>query len=391
MPSTSAVAREVVEYYKENFINHPVGTGPFLLPEYKQTNKITYTRNPKYRKRFYPSEASEEFIKAGFLKDAGRPIPMVDKIVVTILEESQPRWLNFVKGNFDFVRLEKDNFDMVVNRDNLQLREEFSSKSLQLQSLVELDVTYMGFNHDLELFKNKKLRQAMSLAFDPKEQSKLFYNDFGVPAQSIVPPTIDGSIKDYKNPFVGRDLEKAKALLAEAGYPEGKGLPTITLDTSSGTDHRQIAEHFANKMKDIGIQVLVRQNTWPELQNKVRSQNFMMFSMAWGGDYPDAENFLQLLYSKNRSPGPNSTGYSNPLYDRLYETILVMNDSPERTAIYEKMYRIAAEEVPMIYGQHRRYFYASQSWLKNYLQNDNPFGVEVYWDVDLAKKNQTSK
>ena len=104
MPFTYVVAKEVVDHYGKEFLNHPVGTGPFVLPKFEQTNKIVYAKNPTYRKKYFPTEASEEFVEKGYLKDAGKQIPFVEKVIVNILVEDQPRWLNFQKGNIDYLR-----------------------------------------------------------------------------------------------------------------------------------------------------------------------------------------------------------------------------------------------------------------------------------------------
>ncbi len=377
-----AVPREAVEHYGPAFLNHPVGTGAFILPEFKQTNKIVYVKNTKFRNKTYPTDASDEL--KNLLEDAGKPLPLVDKIEVEIVIESQPAWLNFQKGNSDYMGVPKDNFASAIQGNTLS--DDLKAKGIELIVEPSLDVTYVAFNHDSELFKNKKLRQAMYLAQDIVKQNELFYNNTGLPAESIVPPGISGHIKMYKNPFRGPDLEKAKKLLAEAGYPEGKGLPEITYDCPSSTVSRQIGEHFKQEMAKVGINIKVVQNPWPELQSKVQKRTIMTYGMAWGADYPDAENFLQLLYGPNRSPGPNGSGYNNPEFNQLYKSSSMMQDSPERTALYEKMYRIAAEDVPMMYGVHRQSYVVKHGWLRNYISTDFEVGQAQYLNVDQEKK-----
>lgn len=388
MTFTSAVAKEVVEHYGNEFLNHPVGTGPFLLPEFKQTNRIEYTANPNYREKTFPCESTEEY--AAIAKEyCGKKVPLVEKIVVNIVREDQPRWLNFQKGNLDFIAIPKDNFDSAVTPTN-ELAGELATKGIQLLIQPSLDVTYTAFNHDLEVFKNKKLRQAMSLAYDVSTSNKLFYNNRALPAQSIVPPGIAGNIKGYENPYRGygkaEQIEKAKKLLAEAGFPEGKGLKEFTYDCPSSTVSRQIGEYFKQQMAQIGIKIKVMQNSWPELQKKIDKRQVELWGIAWGADYPDAENFLQLLYGPNRVPGANGSGYDNPEFNRLYASASVMQDTPERTALYEKMVRMAAEETPWIYGVHRQNYVLKHSWLKNYVITDFDAGTAAYLDVDLAAK-----
>jgi oligopeptide transport system substrate-binding protein len=393
MTFTSAVAKEVVEFYGNEFLNHPVGTGPFVLPEFKQTNRIEYTKNLNFREKTFPCDASEEF-QAVAKEYCGKKLPLVEKIVVNIIKEDQPRWLNFQKGNLDYISIPKDNFDAAVTPTN-ELASDLSKKGIQLLIQPSLDVTYTAFNHDLEMLKNKKLRQAMSLAYDVNTSNKLFYNNRALAAQSLVPPGIAGHIDGFQNPYRGHgkaeQIERAKKLLAEAGYPEGKGLKELTYDCPSSTVSRQIGEYFRQQMAQIGVKIKVVQNTWPELQNKIDRRQVELWGIAWGADYPDAENFLQLLYGPNRSPGANGSGYNNAEFNRLFASSAVMQDSPERTALYEKMVRMAAEETPWIFGVHRQSYVLKHNWLKNFVITDFDAGTAQYLDVDLDAKLEAVK
>jgi oligopeptide transport system substrate-binding protein len=392
MPFTFVVSREVVEYYGPQFLNHPVGTGAFMLPEFRQTLKMTYKKNPTFRKKLFPSEASEEF--KHMLANAGKQLPLVDKLVVSIIEETQPRWLNFQKGKIDFLEIPKDNFDSAVTPDR-GLTDSLGKKGIELKITPSLDVTYIGFNHDNKTFQNVKLRRAMMLAYDVNEANRLFYNKTALPAQSVIPPGITGYIKNFKSPYRLENREKAvamaKQLMVEAGHANGEGLPVITYDCAAGTDSRQQGDYFAKQMAQIGIKVKVVSNPWPQLQSKITKRTIELYGIAWGADYPDAENFLQLLYGPNRAPGANGSGYDNPEFNRLFKVSSVMQDSPERTALYEKMYRMAAEEVPWIYGVHRQTFMLQQGWLKNYISTDFEAGRAKYLDLNLNKKTELLK
>lgn len=387
MPFTFAVSREVVEKYGKEFLNHPVGTGAYMLESFSPSSKrIEYTKNPNFRKKLFPSEGSEEF--KSMLVDAGKELPFAEKVVINVITESQPRWLNFRKGKLDYSVVDKDNFDSVVKAGN-KLAPELSEKGINLDISASLDVTYTAFNHDLELFKNIDLRRALSLAVDTHESNKLFYNNTALPAQSVIPPGIAGYMKDYKSPYGERDLARAKEYLAKAGYPDGKGLPVITYDCPSSSTSRQIGELFKKHMSDIGVNIQVNQNTWPELQKKINTRQVMLFGIAWGADYPDAENFLQLLYGPNKSPGSNGSGFNNPVFNQLFEKSSVMQDSPERTALYEKLNRMAAEELPWMYGVHRQNYTVKHNWLKNYISTDFEAGQAQYLNIDLEEKNKS--
>ncbi len=391
MPFTYAVPKEAVQKYGKEFINHPVGTGPFITGKYTQGNKIVYTKNPNYRDEFYPTEGSPGDKEKGLLKDAGKKIPLVDKIIVKIMTEEQTRWLNFKKGKLDSMSIPTEEFANVMIPGK-GLSDDFKSKGIVERKVVGLDVTYNAFNHENELFKtNKKLRQAMSAAFDRENFNKKFFQGISQPAQSVVPPNIAGHINGFKGPYQNLNIELAKKLLAEAGFPEGKGLKEITLHYTYSTKSRQMAEVFQQNMSKIGIKIKPVGVTWPELVKLVNTKQTMMYSMAWGADYPDAENFLQLLYSKNGAPGANGANYNNQEFDSMFEKAALMEDSPERTALYEKMYKFAAEEVPWIIGFHRVTYGLIHGWVENSKSIEFDHGMVKYKNVDMAKKAELLK
>jgi oligopeptide transport system substrate-binding protein len=382
MPFTVAVPKEAVEHYGPEFLNHPVGTGPFILPNFDQSNLITYLKNPNYREKYYPSD-DPQF--------SGRKVPFLDRINVHILVESQPRWLNFTKAKMDVIELPKDNYEQALTKER-GLNDELKAKGIFHSSNPLLDVTFYAFNHEDPLFKNNvKLRQAMSLAFDRKRMNDLFYVGTGMLANGVIPPGLAGFDPNFKNPFIEFDLVKAKQLLKDAGYPEGKGLPEIVVETVSSTQERQMMELFTKNMKDIGINVRPNFNTWPELVNKMNKKQFMIYTMAWHADYPDAENYLGLLYCPNKTPGSNGSNYCNSKYDEMFRKVAVMPDSPERTKLYAQMNKMIALEVPWMLGLHRTKEYLSQGWVKNFVYSEYFNHLYQYLDVDMEKKKELSK
>ncbi len=386
MVYTYATPREAVEFYGKEFINNPVGTGPFMTGTYNQAKRIEYVKNPNYRDVFYPTEGSEADKKAGLLADAGKKLPLVDKLVVQIITESQPGWLSFEKGKTDLFGIPKDNFDAVVSPSK-SVTDKYAKKGIVLEVSPDLDITYTAFNHEDPLFKsNKKLRQAMSMAYNGEEANQLFYNGTGILAQTILPPGIGGYDPDYKNPYREYNIEKAKKLLAEAGYPDGKGLPVMKYDTTSSTVSRQMSEYFAKQMAKINVKVEVQTNTWPQLTKKVKTKQTQLFGMAWLGDYPDAENFLQLIYGPNSAPGPNGSNYNDPAFNKAYEISSKMQPGPERAEKYKKLAQSAAEDVAYIYGVHRTSFVVKHSWLRNYKFSTFSHGHAKYYSIDMKKK-----
>lgn len=387
MPFTYVVAKEAVAKYGKEFINHPVGTGPYVLPIFDQGKKITYTKNPTFREKFYPSDASPEL--KHLLGDAGKKLPLVDKVVVHVMKETQPAWLKLNKGEIDYYSVPKDNFASAI-KDN-KLSPDLAKKGFILEIAPALDVTYTAFNFENKLFHNKKLRQALYLAFDEKKSNELFFNNTAFPAQSVIPPGIAGNIKDYVNPFKGLKLEEAKKMLAEAGYPDGKGLPELKYDIPDSTVSRQSGEFFQQQMAQIGVKIKIVTSPWPEFQAKVKKKAVEIYGLAWGADYPDAENFLQLFYGPNKSPGANGSNYDNPEFNKAFEDAVIMQDSPERTAKYEKLNKFLAEEVVAMFGVHRQSYILEHGWLKNYHPTDLHHDAVQYLNIDTTKKAELLK
>jgi len=385
MPATGVVAREVVEEYGAEFLNHPVGTGAFKLSEYNPAAKIVYVKNPTYRHEVYPSEGEPEDQARGLLADAGKPLPLVDKIVMTVHVESQPQWLNFMQGNLDAAPIPKDNFAQAIDPKTKELMPDMKAKGILLFKEPSLDITHTSFNMtDPLVGKNKLLRQAISMAVNTPEEIDLFYNGRAISAEGPIPPGLAGYDPNLKNPYKVYSVEKAKEYLKKAGYPDGKGLPPLEYLSLADTTARQMTEYFQKEMAAIGIQIKVQTFSWPEFQQSLKNKKGQMWSFAWGADYPDAENFLQLFYSKNGSPGPNDSNYSNPEFDKLYEKSLTLNDSPERTALYKKMAAIVIEDTPWAFGTHRVTYGLTHPWLKNYKPHEFNHGMAKYYRIDTS-------
>ena len=383
-PHLFVVPQEAVQHYGPEFMNHPVGTGPFSMKQFSaQANKLVFYKNPTFREKLFPQEAAEKY--KYLLRNAGKQLPLLDSIEAHIMLEGRPRDLKFQAGELDYTEIPNDNLDIIPAK---ELTPAMKSKGIKLEYTPSINIHYVAFNHLNKLFKdNPKLRQAMSMALDRKEFNELFYSGLSAPAASIVPPGIVGHRADYESPY-HYDLEKAKQYLAEAGYPGGKGLPKITLDVGDRTISRQMGEYFQRSMAKIGIKIEVIPNPFPELHKKVRhTKSTMLFSLTWVGDYPDAENFLQILYGPNKAPGSNGSNFDNPKFNELFEKAVVMQDSPQKRALYEQLNQMAAEQVPLIYLIHPVRYVMYHSWLQNYVLAPNFVrATDQYLDIDVEKK-----
>jgi ABC-type transport system substrate-binding protein len=378
------VPQEAVQYYGAEFLNHPVGTGPFTLQEFKpQLRKLVYHKNPTFRDKRFPNEAAEAY--QNLLVDAGKKLPLVDKIITHIIPEEQPRWLKFQQGAIDIADISNDNIALEVVKGG-KITPQLQNKGVQLCLERAQFTGFFAINNGHELFKNNvKLRQALSLAFNAQRYNELFFDGTAVLAQSIIPPGLSGYQEDYTNPYKIYDLAKAKQMLAAAGYPEGKGLPVITLDVHAATKHRQQGEFFKKCMEDIGVTIKVVPNIFPELIKKMDQKKTMMHTLSWSSDYPDADNFLQLFYKSDQSVGIG-TNFNDATYNTLYEKAMVMQPSAARTALYEQLNRIVAEQVPAIYAVHQVYPVLYHGWIKNYLWSNYGYGIEQYVNIDLPQK-----
>jgi ABC-type transport system substrate-binding protein len=361
MAGMTLYPKECVDHYGEDFDNHPVGTGPFRLVEWQKNAKYTLVRNEKYRKDLYPSEGSAEDKAAGRLADAGKQLPFADKVIVHEFSQSQPYWLQFRAGKSAWGRVpgefteevfeikSRDGNKKIWEKDekNNRVLADSYGKKYNYYPLPLLDFIYRAFNYEDEVVggeKGKKLRQAIMLAHDLNEENDLFYNGLNKVYAGIIPPGVGGFDDNVKNPYHGPDLEKAKKLLAEAGYPGGKGLPELQLCGGNNARTMEQAAAFIRNVKRIGVKIRYEAMRFAELSAKLKQKRCQMMGLAWGGDWPDAQNFIQLAYGPNKSPGSNNANYDNPKLNKIYEKASVMPDSPERNALYQQMNQIAIED-----------------------------------------------
>jgi len=390
-----AVPREAVEFYGPDFAGHPVGTGPYCLTDWKRNYRLVFTRNPKWpetgRKEYYPVRGESADLAAGLLADAGRPIPFIDRVVQYVVSDTSTMWLMFLSGQLEASGISRDNFEAVITGDR-RLTSALEKRGIKLYATPVLETYYVGFNmDDAVVGANKKLRQALTCAFNSGQYVK-FYNHRIVRASSPIPPGI-GGFEDIATPYPF-DLEQARRLLAEAGYPDGRDPQTgrrlaLTIDLGRANDPeaRAATELLVDFMRQIGVEITPVYNSWPAFLDRLDRGQVQLYQLGWVADYPDAENFLQLFYSPNRSPGPNHSNYANPECDALYEQIRVMPaDDPERLRLCRRMIQIIIEDCPWIFTHHPMDYIIHHPWLKNYKPHDFPYGMSKYYDIDIPAR-----
>jgi oligopeptide transport system substrate-binding protein len=404
MPFTAAVPHEAVEYYdgkvhdgktRDQFKFHPVGTGPFQLVEWDRSRLIRLVRNSHYQTTYFPISGWAEEDDARFRPDAGKQLPIIDELQLSIIRESIPAWLLFRQGYLDTSGVGKDVFHTVLDV-SLELTTEYKKRNIGLHRDVEPTTYYFVFNmEDPILGKNKKLRQALSSEFDEDLENAIFQNGININAQQLLPPGIYGYQPDFKNPYKQHDLVLAKKLIAEAGYPDGIDPNTgkalkINLDVvADDAESRQHAEFEKKQLEQIGVQIEIVENIWAKQQEKIDSGHFQIISFGWNADYPDPENFFFLFATKNIPPlGSNQARYSNPEFDRLFEEMSTMDNSPERLELIHKLNDILTEDCPGIWLMNYVRFALTQPWSPRIASNPMLAGGFKYVKVNSELRNQ---
>lgn len=406
MGYASIYPHEAVEHYGDEFRNHPVGTGPYVLDSFNPVYRAVYRANPDYRDVRVPDPENdpaqrwdgwEQDKAAGHLARAGDKLPLNDGVEIRFILEDQPRWLYFKNGYADFLNPPKDNVSEAIPQGDVS--EDLAARGVTVDRWTELGTVYTCLNTEDELLSNVDLRRAMALAFDHKWTVENLYSNQAIVATSLIPPGVAGytDYAPYHSPTGEAQVERAKEYLAKAGYPGGKDPETgrsirVTFESSgSGVTQRHFAQRFVDEMRRIGIEVDVVVNTFPQMTEKMRNKQFQVAGLAWGFDYPDAQNILQLLYGPNAAPGIGSANFKNAEFDALYVEASTLSDSPERTALYEKMARIVSDEVPWITRAHRIRPNLKHPWLHGFKYTEVTYSFWNYAWVDRADRDQRVK
>jgi ABC-type transport system substrate-binding protein len=379
----------------------PIGTGPYMMTEYVQDRRHVMKRNPNYRGEPYPCEGSDADRQAGLLDDCGKTMPFADTIVSTIVKEKVPRKELFKQGYLDVPEIERPEWgvDFQVDMDDSdEVKAAYQAKGFKFPMATDINSWYLGFNWmdpvvgkgdtPEQQLKNRKLRQALSIAIDWEEgYGRIFRSKGGVAAHGPVPPGVFGSREDEPRNFnpvthhlvegkvLRRPIEDAKKLLAEAGYPDGRDAQTgkplvLSYDYQRAPTPETKAEldWMVKQFAKLDIQLEIRATDYNQFQDKVHKGKHQIFWWGWLADYPDAENFLFLLYgpnSKSKHEGENTANYENPEYDRLYRRMQTLEDGPEKQKVIDQMVQIAREDAPWAWGYWPYVGLAFQPWVHN--------------------------
>ena len=394
------VAREVVEAYGDKIMEHPVGTGPFRLAEWRRSSRIVLERNPGYREVFYDEEApaGDARSQAIAAQLKGRRMPMLDRVEIAIIEESQPRWLSFLNEQTDLMeRLPNEFAPVVIPND--KLAPNLAKRGITMDRAPMVDITLAAlFNQDNPVVggytpEKVALRRAIALAYDSAQEIRLVRKAQAVPAQTAVAPLAFGYNPALKTSMSDHDPARARALLDLYGYvdrdgdgwrdqPDGSAL-VLEYATQPDQASRQLAELWEKSMKAVGLKIVFKVAKWPENLKASRAGKLMMWGVAWSATTPDADTFLALAYGPNKG-GANHARFALKEFDALYDRQKVLPDGPERERVIEEASKLMVAYVPYKLSCHRIATDLMQPWVIGFRRN--PFVREFYkfLDVDPA-------
>ncbi len=395
---------------------YPIGTGPYMLTVNNPNRKMMLVKNPHFHGERYPSDGEREDKAGRLLDDAGAPLPFIDKAIYSLEKEDIPVWNKFLQGYYDASGITSDSFDQAIRMDtagDAGLTDKMKEKGIRLLTGTSPTTYYIGFNMLDPVVGGvskaaRLLRRAIAIAIDQEESIAIFNNGRGIAMQGPLPPGIFGYREGESglNPYVytwvnGKPQRKpiadAKALLVEAGYPNGRdrasGKPLILhFDTTgTGPDDKAHYDWLRKQFEKIDIELVIRNTDYNRFQDKMLKGTAQLFQWGWHADYPDPENFLFLLYGPNAKVGKNgenATNYSNPRFDRLFDQMRNAENGPSRQAIINQMIEIVRADTPWASGFHPKIFGLYHSWYGNIKPNHMAYNTLKYVKIDPIRRTK---
>ena len=386
-PASGVVAREVVEAYPGQVGNHPIGTGPFKMGEWKRSDRIVLLAN-------------RDAILTGA---SGQRLPIIDRVEVKVAEEFQGRVLGFLSGSYDYLEQVPEAMTDVVIRDG-KLKPELAARGMELTRFPVLQTYYMWMNMEDAVVggygKDKvALRRAIALSYNNAEDIALLKKGFAIRAESPLPPNVLGYDPAYRSP-VSYDKALAAALLDRYGYtqrdPDGfrrdpAGQPlTLTMHSEATVGGRLRDEVWRKSLNAIGLRVVFKTDKKTEIIKASRIGKVQMFESNWIADFPDGDNFYQLLYGPH-SGRANYSRFNLPAYNQKYEQARALPDSPARQKLYVELNQLIHAYNPWVPLTHPISADIRHPWLKNYTRHPVEFTTWRYLDIDLAERDRLSK
>jgi ABC-type transport system substrate-binding protein len=403
-----AMAREVVEFYGDKIGEHPVGTGPFRITQWRRSSRIVLERNANYREVFYDERPAETDSRLQGIASSnkGKRLPLVDRVEISIIEENQPRWLAFLNGEHDVLEEVPHEFVSIATP-NGKLAPNMAKQGMQAVRYprAEVSVSYFAMeNPVVGGYEPHKvaLRRAISLAVDVGKEIVVARRGQAIPAQSPIGPETFGYEPKFKSEMSEYNLARAKALLDLHGYvdktgdgwreqPDGSPL---LLEYASQPDQqsRELIGLWKKNMDALGVRIDFKIAKWPENLKSSRAGKLMMWGVGWSTTLPDGDTFLALGYGPNKG-GANHARFDLSAFNKLYTQQKEMPDGPERLAVMTEAKMLMIAYMPYKVHVHRIWTDLAQPWVKGYHRN---IAVREFWkyvDVDAqqqAGRNGTS-
>jgi len=392
-----AVAREVIEADPDHAMEHPVGTGPYRLAEWRRSSLIALERNPNYRETYYEADApaDDPVSQAIVARLKGKRLPMIDRVEVSIVEESQPRLLAFLNGEHDWIeRLPPELSPPYIP--NGQLAPHLKKRGMQLERMVGVDIAYSYFGMENPVVGGYSpdkvaLRRAIGLAYDVQAEITQGRKGQAVPAQAIVPPQMAGYDPAFKSEMSEHDLGRARALLDLYGYidrdgdgwreqPDGSPL-LIEYAASPDQQSRILQDLWQKAMNALGVHLEFKIAKWPEHLKASRTGKLMMWGLSWTATVPDASDLLGLMYGPNKGQS-NHARFDLPAYNALFEHQATLPDGPERNALIHDAKKLGVAYMPYKIAGHRIVTDLMHPWVIGYRRHPYLRGSWQYMDID---------
>ena len=404
-PASGVVAREVVDAYPGQVGNHPVGSGPFMIGEWQHSDKIVLVANPDSTAVFHAALDANANPADQAIASAldGRRLPLVDRIEIKIAEEFQGRMLGFLGGDYDYLEQVPESMTDMVIADG-KLNATLAAKGVVLYRFPVMQTYYMWMNMDDPVLggygKDKvALRRAIALGYNGVEDIRLLKKGLAIKAQSPLPPNVLGYDPAYRSP-VAYDPALANALLERFGYrqrdadgfrrtPANLSL-TLAMHSEASAGGRLRDELWRKNLNAIGLRVTFITDKKTEIIKASRLGKVMMFESNWIADFPDGDNFYQLLYGPNAGRA-NYARFNLPAYNARYAQARALADSPQRQRLYGEMNQLIHAYNPWVPLTHVMSADLRQPWLKNYKRHPVEFTNWRYLDVDLAQRQRVSR
>lgn len=393
-----AMAREVVEHYGDTIMQHPVGTGPFVLAQWRRSSRMVLARNPGFREELYDARPAADDVEgqAILTQLKGRRLPMLDRVEVSIVEESQPRLLGFLNGEHDMLdRVPPELAPNVLPHG--ELAPNLAAQGIRKATVAGADVSYFFFNMDHPLVggytpEKVALRRAFALAYDVQAEINRVRNGQAVPAESIIPPGVVGYDPALHTGMAEYDVAKANGLLDTYGYrdvdgdgwreqPDGQPLHLIYASQSDQAS-RGLQELINQAAKALRLRLTFTIAKWPEQLKASRAGNLMMWGVAWSATTPDASYMLDLLYGPSAGQN-NHARFNLPAYNALFERQAALPDGPEREALIRDMAKLTMAYMPMKLTNHRLLTDLQHPWVVGYRRH--PFLRENWRFMSIEK------